>query len=249
MNHKPFLTASWTNLINLTYAVDPSLLLPYLPKGTKLDMINGQAFVSLVPFDFTNTRFLSMRLPYHTDFPEINLRFYVSHKEKKGVVFLKEFIPRYFIKAIANTFYNERYECVRLKSYNMTANNELKVSHELKMGRKVFKVEVIASNECYVPVADSTEHYFEERFYGFSQTSRGEPLMFHVEHPSWELYPVKNFKIDFDFGFLFGGQWSFLNEAKPVCAMLVKGSEVKMFPHRKLESVFERTQPAKAVTT
>ena len=46
---KPFLTAGWTNLINITYAVPPEMLFPYLPKGVEPDIINGKAFVSLVP--------------------------------------------------------------------------------------------------------------------------------------------------------------------------------------------------------
>src|SRR5579872_6019505 len=113
---KPFLTSNWTNLINITYAVNPEILLPWLPKGVEFDIIDGSAFVSLVPFDFTDTRFKGMYIPFHANFPEINLRFYVKHKNNKGVVFIKEFISKFSVKTIANIFYNENYETAMLKS-------------------------------------------------------------------------------------------------------------------------------------
>ena len=45
---KPFLKANWENLINISYAVNPDVLKPWLPNGLELDMQNGKAFVSLV---------------------------------------------------------------------------------------------------------------------------------------------------------------------------------------------------------
>jgi uncharacterized protein YqjF (DUF2071 family) len=52
---RPFLTADWTYLANITYAVDPSLLIAHLPNGLQLDTMDGKAFVSIVAFNFHNT--------------------------------------------------------------------------------------------------------------------------------------------------------------------------------------------------
>jgi hypothetical protein len=71
---KPFLTARWSNLINVTFALKPDLLLPYLPKGVEPDVVNGSAFVSLVAFQFLDTAMFGKRVPFHGYFPEINLR-------------------------------------------------------------------------------------------------------------------------------------------------------------------------------
>ena len=231
---KPFLTANWTNLINITYAVPPELLTPYLPKGVELDTVLGNAFVSVVPFNFTDTRLNGIKIPFHINFPEINLRFYVKLGDKRGVIFLKEFIPKFFIKAIANTFYYERYETAGLKSSVQKNKSEISVKHSLRKNGKDFCVEVCAENNLSEPEPGSREYFFEERFYGFSKNKKGEPLQFRVEHPSWKLYRVKYYSIDFDFGFLFGKEWGFLNREIPVCVMLLDGSPVKMFPHKKL---------------
>jgi uncharacterized protein YqjF (DUF2071 family) len=83
---KPFLTAEWRRLILLTYDVEPFLLEEYLPKGLELDLYKDRAFVSFVAFDFMETRVKGMKIPFHVNFPEVNLRFYVRHTDKKGKV-------------------------------------------------------------------------------------------------------------------------------------------------------------------
>src|SRR4051812_2159224 len=94
----PFLTARWSNLCLLTYAVPRALLTPRLPPGLELDTRpgladgptadrfapDGPAFVSLVAFDFLDTRVLGVPWPGYRNFPEINLRFYVRRRVAAG---------------------------------------------------------------------------------------------------------------------------------------------------------------------
>ena len=103
-----FLTAEWRKLIMAQYVVDPATLAPWLPAGLELDLCHGRCYVSLVGFLFDNTRLKGLRIPFHTRFEEINLRFYVRRIEadgsqKRGVVFVREFVPRAAITIIANT--------------------------------------------------------------------------------------------------------------------------------------------------
>src|ERR1041385_5639833 len=91
---KRFLTAEWTNILMLNYAVDPSLLEPLVPAGSALDMFEGKTYVSLVGFEFNRTRVLGFAVPFHQNFEEVNLRFYVRRGLKRGVVFVRELVPR-----------------------------------------------------------------------------------------------------------------------------------------------------------
>src|SRR5437899_11099166 len=97
----------------LNYEIDPELLRPYLPTGTELDAWNGRTYVSMVAFLFLNTRVGGMAIPFHRNFEEINLRFYVRRLGpagwRRGVVFIKEIVPRFAIAAIARLCYNENY--------------------------------------------------------------------------------------------------------------------------------------------
>src|SRR5579863_2341475 len=67
-----FLTAEWRNLLMLNYEVDPGLLLSRVPAGTELDSFSGRTFVSLIGFEFNNTRVMGMPIPFHRSFLEVN---------------------------------------------------------------------------------------------------------------------------------------------------------------------------------
>jgi uncharacterized protein YqjF (DUF2071 family) len=75
-----FLKAEWRKLAMFNYEVDPEILKPYLPKGTELDFYKDKCYVSLVGFMFLKTRVLGVAVPFHRDFEEVNLRFYVRRK-------------------------------------------------------------------------------------------------------------------------------------------------------------------------
>ena len=103
----------------LNFEIDPALLSPLLPPGTELDLWRGTALVSLVGFRFLDTRLLSVPIPFHRNFDEINLRFYVrptENPEARGVVFIREFVPRRAITLIANTIYGENYATTAMRS-------------------------------------------------------------------------------------------------------------------------------------
>jgi uncharacterized protein YqjF (DUF2071 family) len=98
---RPFLTAQWANVAAVTFAVEPERLLAHLPAGAEIDELEGAARVSLVAFEFRDTRLLGAKLPRHVNFPEINLRFYIRYGGQRGVVFIRELVPRAAIASVA----------------------------------------------------------------------------------------------------------------------------------------------------
>ena len=94
------------------YSVDSALLQPFCPSGTELDSFEGQTYVSLVGFQFNDTRVAGFAIPFHRSFEEVNLRFYVRRSEKRGVVFIRELVPKLAIAATARLFYGEKYSRV-----------------------------------------------------------------------------------------------------------------------------------------
>ena len=81
-----FLTAEWNNIVLLNYAVDASLLAPFVPAGTEIDAFKGKTYLSLIGFEFNRTRVLGFAVPFHQRFEEVNLRFYVKKSSRRGVV-------------------------------------------------------------------------------------------------------------------------------------------------------------------
>lgn len=228
MNNKLFLSAKWKNLILATYKVPPALLEPHLPNGLELDIIGRDAFLSLVAFDFLDIKVKGIKIPFHVNFPEINLRFYVRNKERRGVVFIKELVPRYFTALFARIIYNENYRSTKMKR-NISIGETIRVEHIIKYKGNDYSISVNAENKTYMPPPEATEHFFKEHEWGFGSTKKGEPLIYRVEHPFWNVYPVKEFHCNFDFGVIYGEKWKSLNDEKPYNIILAEGSEIKVF--------------------
>src|ERR1700704_5550297 len=108
-----FLTANWRYLAMLNFVVDPKIVAPLVPPDIEIDFEDGETFVSVVGFLFLDTRLLGLPIPLHRDFEEVNLRFYVRKKSadtwRRGVVFVRELVPKCAIAMIARIFYGEPY--------------------------------------------------------------------------------------------------------------------------------------------
>lgn len=228
-----FLSATWSNLINLTYRVPPALLTPHLPDGLELDVQDGEAFVSLVAFDFLKTRVAGIPWPGYRDFPELNLRFYVKDGDERGVVFIREFVPKALIAKLANAFYNEPYVAAPMSSQTKDDGQLITFELSVTYADKTHTVRATGSHPAYLQPEDSVAHYFKEHKWGFGRDHGGRTLRYEVEHPVWETYELQSYDLDLDFGLLYGPQWAFLNEAKPMATIFAVGSPIKVFPKGK----------------
>ena len=116
-----FLRAEWRKLALANYVIDPERLAPHVPAGTELDLWQGKCYLSLVGFMFVNTRLLGVKVPFHVNFEEVNLRFYVRRREgsewRRGVVFIKEIVPKPALTWVANTIYREHYETLPMEHF------------------------------------------------------------------------------------------------------------------------------------
>ncbi len=225
-----FLTAEWHNLINLTYEVEPELLEEYLPKGIEIDTaLNGKAHVSLVAFDFLHTRVKGLSIPWHVNFPEVNLRFYVRYRGQVGVVFIREYVPKSCIALVANRIYNEPYQAIPMRSQIIRKDTGNTSLHTFRKRGRAFEIQATGTNQPIFPAEDSTEHYFKEHSWGFGSAHSGATLCYRVEHPVWRIYPFQSFQLNVDFGWLYGNKWRFLNESVPAYNVFAEGSPVKVF--------------------
>jgi uncharacterized protein YqjF (DUF2071 family) len=232
---RPFLTARWEHVFIATYAVPPELLTPRLPPGLELDTRDGQAFVSLVPFQFLDTRVLGIGWPGHRDFVELNLRFYVHRNGERGVVFLREFVPKRLVVAVARWVYNEPYRTAPLTAAIHEDAERVSAEYRLTWAGREHVIAVTGRKPAYVPDEKSTEHYFKELRWGYGTTRAGEALRYEVIHPRWEALPVEDFLIDLDWAEVYGLEWKVLQQATPYSAVFALGSAVQVFPKGKCQ--------------
>jgi len=233
---RPFLTARWSNVLLATFVVPPDLLAPYLPAGLELDTRDGQAFASLVAFDFLDTRVLGIAWPGFRAFPELNLRFYVRRRDERGVVFVRELVPNPFIAWTARTLYNEPYVAAPMRSTITEDANSLYVDHRISFAGRTHTMRAVASKPAYLPEPTSEEAFFKEHHWGYGKTRDGRTLRYYVWHPVWPVYPVRETHIDLDWASVYGPGWVSMQGAKPASTVLAVGSEIAVYPRGTLRS-------------
>lgn len=234
---KPFLNAEWLKLAMYNYEIDPVLLKQYIPAKTELDLFNQTCYVSLIGFRFWNTRIRNIAFPFHTNFEEINLRFYVRYKDdgvwKRGVVFIKEIVPKFAIAFIANTFYEENYQSMPTSSTITETADALFVQY--KWGQKLDNVIGINAHSFCQPISQgSEEEFITEHYWGYAKQKNNSTKEYKVEHPRWNIYPVKDYSVNCDFSKLYGDAFSILQQSKPLSVILAEGSKITVYSGKKI---------------
>jgi uncharacterized protein YqjF (DUF2071 family) len=234
----PFLTAEWRKLVLINYVIDAHHLVPYIPYGTVLDTYNDTCYVSVVGFMFLDSKIKGFPIPFHQDFEEVNFRFYVKRQTKngawrRGVVFIKEFVPKVMVSVIANHVYKENYETLEMDHTWQERTDTLEVEYTLTSpdhsgSDKAYFMRVTADrNAIEIPAACEAE-FITEHYWGYTKIDPYKTTEYEVWHPRWKTYPVKAFSCNFDFNALYGKEFAFMNDLKPFSVMLAEGSEVKL---------------------
>lgn len=227
-----FLTAEWRKLAIANYAIDKNILTRYLPVGTELDLWNDTCYVSLIGFLFKNTKLLGFSIPFHANFEEVNLRFYVKYKDgntvKRGVVFIKEIVPKFALSVVANTIYNENYETMPMSHSWLETEDERAVEYRWRCKNQWQSFSITANKGLSEISAGSEAEFITEHYWGYARYSATKTNEYEVRHPKWAQYKVKDFKIAVDFALTYGQEFSFLNKQEPVSVMLAEGSDISV---------------------
>lgn len=220
------------------YVVDPVVLAPYLPHKTELDLYNGKVFVSLVGFMFMNTRVLGIKIPFHVNFEEVNLRFYVRFKEdghwKRGTVFIKEIVPKAAISFVANNLYNEKYSTMPMKHFFKKKEGEVNLGYHWKFKKKWNRLEATVDYSAIPMITGSEDAFIAEHYWGYSKFKPQVTFEYEVKHPPWKVYPVKHYLVDCDFAGLYGDHFSALKHTTPNAVLVAEGSAISIMQKRNL---------------
>ncbi len=226
-----FLTAQWRFLVMLNFSIQPSVLEPYVPRGTELDAWNGTTYVSLVAFSFVDTKVRGFSIPLHRDFEEINLRFYVRSTcpdRRRGVVFVREVVPRFAIASIAKWIYNENYVACPTRSTidPQVADNGGSAIYGWKHNGQWLTIGAEFSGVPELPAEGSEEEFISEHYWGYSCQRDGSTVEYRVEHPQWRVWTATKFTALGDFGDFYGSQFGAALAESPTSVFVADGSPV-----------------------
>lgn len=231
-----FLRAEWRHLLFFNYAVDPALLQPYVPVGTELDDFNGRTFISLIGFQFLCTRVFGIPFPFHTNFEEINLRIYVRHRSpqewRRGVVFLRELVPRWLIALIARKYYGEPYMAVPMQHGIKGAGNELQVRYAWWRNDRWNSLEATGSGKPEPVQPGSEEEFITSHYWGYTARANST-IEYQVERPDWRIWKQPGFKFDCQLDGLCPGTFARIFDDRPSSVFMADGSPVAVrFPNK-----------------
>lgn len=232
-DNAPFLSARWRNLVLLNYRVEPETLKPFLPAHTELDLWNNTCYVSLVGFMFMDTRLKGLKIPFHVNFEEINLRFYVRRSDpelgwKRGVVFVREIVPLPAIAWVANTIYGENYRSFPMWHAWKEKDAQLEVEYAWKQAGRWHSFGVKAENTPVDLKAGSEAEFITEHYWGYARRDEHHTVEYRVAHPRWRVHPIGAWHCDVDFGAAYGPAFAPLTGAEPLSVFLAEGSEVEV---------------------
>lgn len=220
------------------YFIDAAALNPYLPCRTELDSFNGHHYVSLVGFLFANTKVLGLSIPFHRTFQEVNLRFYVRYKEegtwKRGVVFIKELVPRHAIAFIANTLYGENYATHHMTHEWKSTGEHLEVSYNWKVKDEWNYLKAVAEKSPSALVEGSEEEFITEHYWGYTFVNQNCAGAYQVMHPPWRVHKVNRYEVKCNSELLYGPRFAEALAQKPTSVFLAEGSPVRVMKGTKI---------------
>ncbi|WP_157492827.1 YqjF family protein [Echinicola pacifica] len=209
----------WNRCVFLHWKVDADYLKGFLPDTLELDLIDGQAWISLVAFTMNNISFRNIP-PFSmvSDFLEVNVRTYVKRNGEAGVYFLSmeagKRVACYVAKAFSGLPY--RFSLMkrgagffRSENLRMGDSLELKFSTGRGLGEKT-----------------AVERWLLERYHLFQDTKNGIQH-FPIHHIEWPLRSISLQRVKVNYP-----TFRKLTDGDPVLAHYSPGVKVLAWPPR-----------------
>ena len=195
---RAFLRAEWRDLVMLNYEVSPALLDSLVPAGVEIDRWRGQLYVSVVGFLFHDTRVFGLWIPGHRTFEEVNLRFYVRRhvgdEMRRGVVFVRELVPRRAIATVARLMYNEPYRAVPMRHrFDVSRDGATSREFAWRAGDEWTRLaaQTVGSPRPLEPGSEA--EFITEHYWGYTRQRDGSTIEYRVDQSRMAIERVCDF--------------------------------------------------------
>lgn len=188
---RPVMVQNWTDVVFLHWRVPPADVQRLLPEGIRVDTFDGDAWVGLVPFGMQGLGLPGIGpLPLVNSFPEVNVRTYVRHNDRRGVWFFSLDVDSLLPTLVARTAYSLPY-CSGEATHRRTG--ELVTSSVRRSWPRGGRVEAPRADIAVrtgdpMDVSDPLSRFLTGRWGLLSTSRRGVVRWAPVEHPTWPLY-------------------------------------------------------------
>jgi uncharacterized protein YqjF (DUF2071 family) len=231
---RAFLSAAWRDLVMLNYEVPEGVLRPLVPRGVELDRWNNHLYVSVVGFRFLHTRLLGVAIPGHGSFEEVNLRFYVRRRigdeMRRGVVFVRELVPKRAVALLARFAYNEPYRALAMRHrIEVDGDQQTRREYAWRTNREWTRLQAVTEGSAQPLVGGSEEEFITEHHWGYTRQRDGGTIEYRVEHPRWNVWNASAASLTGDLASTYGPEFSRAMAGPPRSAFVADGSPVTVY--------------------
>ena len=184
----------WSDLVFLHWRVQPAVVAPLLPAGTRPDVDdNGDTWVGLIPFVLSRTRFPPLPVvPYFGTFVECNVRLYsIDEAGNRGVVFRSLEAQRLAPVLTARALFGLPYRWARMSLTRSQGQLEFR-STRLEGSRPSTR---IVASPAPSPVDTELSRFLTARW-GFHERVRGHTIWARNHHEPWQLFEARLDRLD-----------------------------------------------------
>lgn len=187
------MTMSWRNLLFAHWPLPAEQIRTLVPASLELDLIDGQAWLSLAPFAMRNVgpRFAN-RAPWLSRFLELNVRTYVTAGGKPGVYFFSLNAANRIAVEIGRRFFHLPYFNARIEQREETGwivYSCERIDQRLGSGR--FQGRYRPAGPVYRSTPGDLDHWLTERYCLYAVDLRDRVHRCDIHHHQWPLQPAE----------------------------------------------------------
>ena len=189
--NKPWMMKqTWNDLLFANWPISVTELKKIVPDALTIDTYEGEAWISIVPFQLSGARPRFMpSLPYLSNFPEINVRTYVTLQGKPGVYFFSLDADQHIIVELARLGLHLPYYHAEINV--VTDSDQIIHYRSIRRDSRAKPGQFAAS---YRPVSkvrysesDCLAYWLTERYCMYMTNSKGTIYRGEINHSPWPL--------------------------------------------------------------
>jgi uncharacterized protein len=199
LDHRPYpppeggwaLSMHWHDLLFMHWPVSPDLLCSLIPPALDLDTFDGSAWLGVVPFRMSGVRPRYLpSVPRVSDFPELNLRTYVTAGGRPGIWFFSLDAHNPLAVRLARATFHLPYFDAEM---SCRTSGDTVDYRSVRTHRRAYPTRFAARyRPTGAPVeAGELERFLTGRYCLYAANSAGRLLRGEIHHDDWPLQPAE----------------------------------------------------------
>jgi hypothetical protein len=143
--------------------------------------------------------------------------------DRRGVVFVKELVPRFPIAWVARVVYRENYASVPMRH---RLHQDGTVEYGFRSSGRWAALSVRPEGDPRPAEPGSLAEFIAEHYWGYAAQPDGGTVEYQVEHPPWRVQGAGSASLECDVAALYGPEFVGPLSGPPRSAFLAEGSPV-----------------------